>query len=74
MNKIVVYTKDNCGFCTKAKELLESRGLEYDEISFNDPGVLAEFKEKYPMARTAPQILIDGERIGGHKELVQLLD
>ncbi|MBS49888.1 MAG: glutaredoxin [Sphingobium sp.] len=73
MNKIVVYTKDNCKFCTRAKELLESRGLEYDEISFNDPDVLAEFKEKYPMARTAPQILIDGERIGGHTELVQLL-
>lgn len=74
MNKIVVYTKDKCDYCTRAKELLESRGLKYDEISFNNPAVLAEFKEKYPMARSAPQIFIDDVRIGGHRELVQFLD
>ena len=32
--KIVIYSKNNCQYCTKAKHLVKSLGLEYEEISF----------------------------------------
>ena len=56
----------------QAKFSVEAKKHDIKELPKTEEE-LTEFKEKYPMARTAPQILIDGERIGGHNELVQLL-
>ena len=71
---IVVYSKNNCVFCTKAKALLNSLGLEYEEKSLekdfgSDPSKLIEDIGKN--VRTMPQIKIDGELIGGYNQLVE---
>ena len=71
---IVVYSKNNCIYCTKAKALLKGLDLEFEEKSlekdFNsDPTKLIEDIGKN--VRTMPQIKIDGELIGGYNQLVE---
>lgn len=69
--RIVVYTTDPCSFCIRAKMLLEARGMPYHEehLSRTSEG-RARLAEVAPTARTFPQIVIDGEVIGGYRELV----
>jgi glutaredoxin 3 len=70
--RIRVYSTRWCGYCVRAKALLESRGIEYEEISLdNDPA----FRRKLfdlTGGWTVPQILIDGRPIGGYTELWRL--
>jgi glutaredoxin 3 len=61
---IVIYTKSSCPNCTTAKQLLKSKGLEYEEIVATDEG-MKHLLEQYPEARQLPQIFIDGQRVGG---------
>ena len=74
---IIVYSKNNCVFCSKAKSLLTNLGLEYQEKSLekdfgSDPSKLIEDIGKN--VRTMPQIKIDGELIGGYHQLVEYFD
>ena len=71
---IIVYSKNNCVFCTKAKTLIKNLGLEYEEKSLekdfgSDPSKLIEDIGKN--VRTMPQIKIDGKLIGGYNQLVE---
>ena len=71
---ITIYSKNNCGYCVKAKALLKGLCLEFVEKSlekdFNsDPKKLIEDIGKN--VRTMPQIKIDGELIGGYNQLVE---
>jgi glutaredoxin 3 len=71
--KVEIYTKAFCGFCYRAKSLLEDKGVafvEYD-ISLGGPK-RAEMLERKPDARTVPQIFIGGKAIGGSDELAAL--
>jgi glutaredoxin 3 len=72
MPDIQMYTTRWCGFCVRAKALLASLGLEYEEIPVDDePG----FREKLLTLTggfTVPQIVVDGRPIGGYQELVSL--
>ena len=67
-----MYSTRWCGYCVRAKTLLESRGIEYEEIWLDDdPG----FRQKLfelTGGWTVPQILIDGRPIGGYTELWRL--
>ena len=70
MSKITVYSTDFCSFCTRAKALLDARGLEYEEINLErDPDGRAELARRTGML-SFPQILIDDELVGGFMELV----
>ena len=72
MPDIRMYTTRWCGYCVRAKGLLESLGLCYEEIECDDePG----FREKLLTLTggfTVPQIVIDGRPIGGYTELAEL--
>ncbi|HLB19889.1 MAG TPA: glutaredoxin domain-containing protein [Gaiellaceae bacterium] len=72
MARVRVYSTRWCGYCVRAKTLLESRGIDYEEISLDDdPG----FRQKLfdlTGGWTVPQILIDGRPIGGYTELWRL--
>lgn len=71
MAKITMYSTDFCSFCTRAKALLDARGLEYEEINLErDPDGRAELVRRTGMM-SFPQILVDGELIGGFVELAQ---
>jgi glutaredoxin 3 len=72
MVRIRMYTTEWCGYCIRAKALLDAKGLEYEEISLDDdPGFRARLRE-LTGGWTVPQILIDGEPIGGYTELWKL--
>ena len=69
MAKITMYTTAWCGYCTRAKALLEERGLEFEEIRVDDdPSFRQQLVEKTG-GWTVPQILIGDEPIGGYMEL-----
>jgi glutaredoxin 3 len=71
MKNVLVYSTDPCSFCSNAKALLDRRGIEFEEINLGkDPAGRAELAEKTGML-SFPQILIDGELVGGFRELLQ---
>ena len=72
MKPIQIYTTRWCGYCVRAKALLDSRGLEYEEVHLDqDPGFRARLQE-LTGGWTVPQIVVDGEPIGGYTELWSL--
>lgn len=72
MPRIEVYTTAWCGYCDRAKALLEERGLAYEEIRVDrDPAFRAKLLD-LTGRWTVPQILIDGRPIGGFTELWEL--
>jgi glutaredoxin 3 len=72
MARIQMYTTEWCGYCVRAKALLDAKGLEYEELSLDDdPGFRARLNE-LTGGWTVPQILIDGDPIGGYTELWKL--
>ncbi|HST38262.1 MAG TPA: glutaredoxin domain-containing protein [Conexibacter sp.] len=69
MAKIMLYTTDFCPYCVRAKTLLEKRALEFEEINLaRDPDGRAKLVELTGMM-TFPQILIDGQTLGGYDQL-----
>ena len=72
MNKVQIYTSSYCPYCTRAKYLLDSKGIEYEEIILDDdPEKKIETMQKLNW-RTVPIILIGGELIGGYDQLAAL--
>ena len=71
--KVEIYTKIYCGFCYRAKRLLESKGVDFVEhdITLGGPK-RAEMLERKPDAMTVPQIFIDGRPVGGSDDLARL--
>jgi glutaredoxin 3 len=70
--RIRVYSTRWCGYCVRAKALLDSRGLEYEEISLDDDPAFRQKLFDLTGHCTVPQILIDGTPIGGYTELWRL--
>jgi len=71
MKKLTVYSTDACSFCVRAKRLLESRGLDYDDINLaRDPDGRIELARRTGMM-SFPQILVDEELVGGYMELAE---
>lgn len=75
MADIIIYTKDYCPHCTKAKKLLEIKKQQFQEIDItHDPETAVKMVEKAGGRRTVPQIFIDGKHIGGCDDLYALND
>ncbi len=55
-----------------AKTWLNNKGIQYEEISVEEPDVREKFMREYPHLRQMPQIFIDGENIGGYQQLIKL--
>jgi glutaredoxin len=71
--KVVVWSKENCPQCDKSKQLLTSMGIPYEERVVGGGYTRDDLLAEVPMARSVPQIFINGEYIGGHLELVSKL-
>lgn len=70
---IEVYSSMLCGFCARAKRLLEAKGARYDEIDIMlQPRRRPEMIERAGGRTSVPQIFIDGQHIGGCDELYAL--
>jgi glutaredoxin 3 len=70
MKQVKVYTTDRCSYCSSAKTLLSRRGIAFEEINLaRDPDGREELARTTGMI-TFPQIMIDGQSIGGFNELL----
>lgn len=62
---IVIYTKNACPNCTTAKQLLKSKGREYDTVDADFAPYMADLLRRHPDARQMPQCFVMGQRVGG---------
>jgi glutaredoxin 3 len=73
MVKVTIYTRNWCGYCFRAKRLLEAKGVAFEEIDVD-----VEFEREREMIQrsggrlTVPQIFIDDRHIGGSDEIHDL--
>lgn len=72
MARIQIYTTRWCGYCVRAKTLLEGKGIPYEEIAVDDDPAFRQRLLDLTGGWTVPQIVIDGEPIGGYTELWRL--
>jgi glutaredoxin 3 len=67
-----MYSTTWCGYCIRAKALLDRRGLEYEEIVMDDDPAFRQKLLEMTGRWTVPQIFIDEVPIGGYTELLCL--
>ena len=70
--QITIYSKNNCTFCNKAKHMIKTLGLTYEEKKmedFDSPQAMLEDIGK--PVRTMPQIKIDDKLVGGYNQLIE---
>jgi len=72
MARVQLYTTAWCGYCVRAKTLLEAKGVEFDEINLDDDPHFRQTLLDLTGSWTVPQIFIDGRPIGGYTELWRL--
>ena len=71
--KVDIYTKFACGFCVRAKHLLTSKGVEFNEFDITMGGEKRdEMLARAPNAMTVPQIFIGDTHVGGSDDLAAL--
>ena len=69
--KVEIYSRTNCSYCVMAMNFFDSKGINYDVYSADDPKIFQEMLELNPQARTVPQIFIDDKLIGGYTDLIE---
>jgi len=72
--KVTIYGADWCGYCTKAKELCLEKGIAYDDVNIDKEPEAKTFVKESLGASTIPQILVDGEHVGGYDDFVAKLE
>lgn len=75
MNTVTIWSKDACSYCEMSKNLLQSKGILFEEKKIGYDGISRDDLLKIlPSARSVPQIFVDGKHVGGFQELKKLLD
>jgi glutaredoxin len=72
--KAIVWSKYNCPYCEQAKNLLQLKGIEFEERKIGDGWSKEDLLESVPTARTVPQIFLNEQLIGGFTELKQYFE
>jgi len=71
--KVEIYTKVFCGYCSRAKRLLDDKGVDYEEYDITLGGPKrAEMLQRAHGRSTVPQIFIDDRHVGGSDDLYEL--
>ena len=71
---IQIYGKEQCPYYDMAKALCEKEGMDYEYKQYGIDFDRSYMTEIFPGARTFPQIIVDGSKIGGYTELKELTD
>ena len=71
---IVIYSKDNCSYCLKAKNFLRLEGIEFTELLIGKDITREDFMDKFPEQKSVPLIINNEEKIGGYNELVEYVN
>ena len=69
---VTLYSTRHCGYCTRAKALLDARGIAYQEIMVDEAPQLREEMMQKSGRRTVPQIFFGERHLGGYTELYLL--
>jgi glutaredoxin 3 len=72
VSRVRIYTTRWCGYCVRAKTLLDTRGVPYEEVRLDDDPAFRQTVYDLTGNWTVPQILVDGRPIGGYTELWRL--
>jgi len=72
--KVEIFSKPQCPFCVQAKSLAEREGHDLTYKMLDEDFDRETLMETFPGARTFPQIIVDGEKIGGFTEYKALVD
>jgi len=72
--KVEIYSKPACPFCVQAKALAERKGYELTYKMLDEDFTREDLMEAFPTARTFPQIVVNGDKIGGFTEFKALVD
>lgn len=72
--KVEIYSKPQCPYCDMAKRLAEKEGHELTYKMLGEDFDRETLMETFPTARTFPQIIVDGEKIGGFTEYKALVE
>ena len=68
--KAIVWSKDDCPYCVQSKNLLQSKGIEFEERNITQGTWTKEqLLEVVPNARSLPQVFLDEKLVGGFNEL-----
>ena len=71
---VVIYSKQSCPFCVRAKDWFDRHGFTYTENVIYDEEQFLALQQKIPGVRTVPQIFIDKKHIGGYDDLMKVAD
>lgn len=71
---IEIYGKDDCYYCQEAKKVADQYNLKYTFKNTLHGDYRAEMFERYPEAKTVPQIWWDGRHIGGYTEFAREIE
>lgn len=68
-----VYSKDNCPYCYKVKQVLELTGSDFVVYNLDEHFTKEQFYSEFGNQSTFPQVICDGKRIGGCTDTVNFL-
>lgn len=71
---ILIYGKPGCGYCEAAKHLCDSRGYIYEYLTLDEDYTKDQLLETFPGARTVPQIVINGLKVGGYNDFIKYIE
>jgi len=72
--KVEIYSKPQCPYCVQAKALAEREGHDLTYKMLDEDFNRETLMETFPGARTFPQIIVDGNKIGGYTEFKAIVD
>ena len=72
--KVTICSKDNCGYCDRAIKLAKEKKVDLQVLKLDVDFTMDWLHSTFPTARTFPQIIVDGENIGGYTEFKELFN
>lgn len=72
MKKVQIYTTQWCPYCFAAKNLLNDKGISYEEVDASDPEVRMAMVQRANGRRTVPQIFVGETHVGGYDDMAAL--
>ena len=71
---IQIWGKKDCVFCESAKSFLDNRKIDYDYLELDRDFSREEILQHFPGAKSFPQIVINGQKVGGHNEMTKYIE
>ncbi len=73
MSDVVIYSRDACIYCDMAISLARSKKMNLTVLKLGSDYEVEDFQAKFIYATSVPQIIMDGEWIGGYQDLKDLV-